>query len=1211
MPQQIDDQSHSVSQIEDANASSEEKHSNLSLAFVSKFKIRLSRIRAHHASIAPINDAETNPRRGSDPCQVMEELFIHDNGDKQSAVEKVESTREKNSPHRQLSESELTGSGVVPSASNAGSGTNSPPLGKQNTEIKKKQKKKFSVLGLVRRRDNYKNMDGTSNGLSFRVRQSYCMPTFSTLPVVTLLAVYITDFYEQLGAQLSKMSFYIALARSLDVTSDPLMSYLTDSYRSRFGRRRPFCITGCWFYALFLMALLSPPNQSVSRMGDYFGIFYMLFFVANTFTTIPYDALGPELTDNYEDRSKLFFVSGLYDGFGALVAITFPQFIAYAYVFVYEGCEDSSCYNENGTGLDCLPNINTGDYQEYDLGFGLFGNQSSFGSWNYSSELCTSGDLWSGLESYCLCLDNCSSMCTVESQRVAFQWVGFFFGSWFCLTMLNMILNVKERSQRKVKTEPSESQDHVRTKTFNEGQSGLEHSNLQEISSAHLQTTPTQSLVQPVPQGFGARNFIQNENHSELEEDALQESPSAQQRSKQPSMTQSDCESPRNLSRDFFQLNNLYAPPALPPRKYLKPLVTRSSSSGPETSLNQFHSKSRSRSLSEASADAQRLFHQQGLYAPPAIPCGTCLPNGGHLQWKERMPVAKKRSALVEPNQGDSFYQNGLYAPPWIPEDNSKLNVDMKRRNGAALKAVDSKEIDNRNQIQNEMPRRDKMEEISDQHEQKLTSQKVDSPVTARPSDESLQERQSPRNDPASIDITPALVPSILNTFRNKPFVLLLPAWICDSVGFAIIASMTAYFVRYVIKPEYQTLEENGIDCNEGIPIEGTDSASWMCDSTYVLGATVTTLLICAFLGTPFWLWAAKKYGKRMSWLMWSFTMSITNILFLAVGEGDVVPCLVLGGINGFPFGAKFLADAILSDIIDYDEFLTGQRNEATYTMFKSFLPKICAIPAAAIPLAVMESLGHVAPVNGQISEQPAIISTYCYFVSVIIPTTLSVVSFLLKYRFPLKTKEMVDDISVGIGLHLYNKPAVDPISKIELKLMPNLTKEELDVINLLDYFPDSSWLERVSQKATTDQSSTSKEAIIQDSQAEIQELVKREIRSIAVSILSLAGAFVGVCYTFHWLDNAMLSVVPVVLVIVFGSSVTCTLFFTLRLLAALNLKKRIPRIPPDLIRRILDQRKCLDKIGQKAGEQSNLFNDIKSYLAKSGNSRKIVHSPT
>lgn len=44
----------------------------------------------------------------------------------------------------------------------------------------------------------------------------------------------------------------------------------------------------------------------------------------NTYSNIPYDALGPELTDNYEDRSRLFFISGLFDGFGTILTVTTP-----------------------------------------------------------------------------------------------------------------------------------------------------------------------------------------------------------------------------------------------------------------------------------------------------------------------------------------------------------------------------------------------------------------------------------------------------------------------------------------------------------------------------------------------------------------------------------------------------------------------------------------------------------------------------------------------------------------------------------------------------------------------------------------------------------------------------------------------------------------------------------------------------------------------
>jgi Na+/melibiose symporter-like transporter len=72
------------------------------------------------------------------------------------------------------------------------------------------------------------------------------------------------------------------------------------------------------------------------------------------------------------------------------------------------------------------------------------------------------------------------------------------------------------------------------------------------------------------------------------------------------------------------------------------------------------------------------------------------------------------------------------------------------------------------------------------------------------------------------------------------------------------------------------------------------------------------------------WFYLAGKIGKRNSWLMWSLTCAATHSLFGVVGTGDHTKAIIIAGINGIPIGAKFLADAILADVIDYEEFLTG-----------------------------------------------------------------------------------------------------------------------------------------------------------------------------------------------------------------------------------------------------------------------------------------------
>lgn len=177
------------------------------------------------------------------------------------------------------------------------------------------------------------------------------------------------------------------------------------------------------------------------------------------------------------------------------------------------------------------------------------------------------------------------------------------------------------------------------------------------------------------------------------------------------------------------------------------------------------------------------------------------------------------------------------------------------------------------------------------------------------------------------------------------------------------------------------------------------------CKSENVLGMAILAMLLAAVGGCPIWLWLAspKVLGKRNTWLLYSLVSTCTNPLFLLVDSGGVSTVIAVACINGLPFGAKFLADAILADVIDYDEFLTGTRAEATYTMFKSFLPKIAAIPASAIPIALLFSqFGYVAPVNGQIQKQTSdTIRGYMTFVVIICPTCLQIMAVLIKVKFP------------------------------------------------------------------------------------------------------------------------------------------------------------------------------------------------------------------
>src|SRR5690242_1157653 len=110
-----------------------------------------------------------------------------------------------------------------------------------------------------------------------------------------------------MGSGLLLISFFTALARAVEIFLKPIIAHLSDNSKLRLGRRKPFMIVGCGFYALFLILFFSPPNDKLTplQISLWFGLFYVLFFVTDTICNIPYYAMGPELSNDTKEREGM------------------------------------------------------------------------------------------------------------------------------------------------------------------------------------------------------------------------------------------------------------------------------------------------------------------------------------------------------------------------------------------------------------------------------------------------------------------------------------------------------------------------------------------------------------------------------------------------------------------------------------------------------------------------------------------------------------------------------------------------------------------------------------------------------------------------------------------------------------------------------------------------------------------------------------------
>ena len=120
----------------------------------------------------------------------------------------------------------------------------------------------------------------------------------------------------------------ILIGKTWDYLNDPLIGHISDSTRSRWGRRRPFLLFGAIPFALaFIMMWYKPPFTSNTALAIYYSAAYVVFDAAATFVYMPYFALTPELTEDYDERTSLTSYRMFFSIFGSLLAFTVPLMI--------------------------------------------------------------------------------------------------------------------------------------------------------------------------------------------------------------------------------------------------------------------------------------------------------------------------------------------------------------------------------------------------------------------------------------------------------------------------------------------------------------------------------------------------------------------------------------------------------------------------------------------------------------------------------------------------------------------------------------------------------------------------------------------------------------------------------------------------------------------------------------------------------------------
>ncbi len=111
-----------------------------------------------------------------------------------------------------------------------------------------------------------------------------------------------------LGMSTTLVGHALVIMRMWDAFTDPLMGWLSDNTKSRWGRRRPYVFLGSALCAVAYALIFHVPN-GLSPNGSLFTYFVLGsvgLYTCVTVLSVSYNALGFEMSPDYHERTVIF-----------------------------------------------------------------------------------------------------------------------------------------------------------------------------------------------------------------------------------------------------------------------------------------------------------------------------------------------------------------------------------------------------------------------------------------------------------------------------------------------------------------------------------------------------------------------------------------------------------------------------------------------------------------------------------------------------------------------------------------------------------------------------------------------------------------------------------------------------------------------------------------------------------------------------------------
>lgn len=143
--------------------------------------------------------------------------------------------------------------------------------------------------------------------LSLKEKMGFGICDLGGNALFTIMAFWLMNYLtDTVGLAAGLAGTALMIGKIWDAITDPLMGYISDRTKTRWGRRRPYIFIGGILVFVTMAFMFTNPRLSDQNLLFYWAIIaYSLLNLGFTIVNIPYSSLTPELTSDYNERTVL------------------------------------------------------------------------------------------------------------------------------------------------------------------------------------------------------------------------------------------------------------------------------------------------------------------------------------------------------------------------------------------------------------------------------------------------------------------------------------------------------------------------------------------------------------------------------------------------------------------------------------------------------------------------------------------------------------------------------------------------------------------------------------------------------------------------------------------------------------------------------------------------------------------------------------------